>query len=218
MLEYRTVRVEPDQVDRCTLKLQKFGWKLEQFQIVYNQTPRAEGQSARPAGEQTVLDGYDGERWEPRPRSKADPPHYAVLRFSRNAGMRNYAEIRDLETEYCGVERELLQARHEQRHAFDLGVLLWCLIAVTVVSGLAAGILLLLVPGTPAAVWCGCAFGVLLIAAIGLGMGRGRKNRAKYDLSREKETELKGKLEKILQRAAALIPERPASPPRADGT
>ena len=211
MLEYRTERVTPDQVDRFSMLMQRFGWKLEQSQEVYNENTSVVGQSTYLAGNQSVLGGYNDVHWETQNHTQTNTTHYVALRFSRNTGMKNYHEICELEQQYNELNRQLtyLEKDSDKFHLSDLPWYAGFLLGVfTVISFLSLIVIWLFFYSETNMIWGGCICGGSLLLTIVLFVIDRKMPSSHIDHYCNRRDEINNQMAQVLQKAAALASRR----------
>ena len=100
MLEYKTLKCEPDGVDTLCQGMQVWGWKVEQTQEVYNENTEIISNETRLVGREDIFGNYHDVHYESNPITRTNVTHYVSIRFSRDKNMPNYDRIKALEEEY----------------------------------------------------------------------------------------------------------------------
>lgn len=100
MLEYRTEKCTPNDLDSTCQAMQVWGWKLEQTQEVYSENNEIVSTDTHLAGRQDIFGNYRDLHLESTPVTQKTVTHYISARFSRDKAMPNYKRICELEQEY----------------------------------------------------------------------------------------------------------------------
>lgn len=138
MIEQKTERVHPGQVDLVTEIYTGFGWTLTYSDEVYDENTEIVGVDVKAYGDGIVgsfMKGFTGNDGTINVRRRRNITNYAVLTFSRDTGMANYEELKELERQYYGY----LDCADEPRKPVKrtvISAILWGLIIVSVIMAI----------------------------------------------------------------------------------
>lgn len=98
MIEYRTERVDPSHADDIAEMLAPFGWELVDSQEIYNESEETTGVDIDMYGDfRSAVTGKSGAI---NVHTRKNITNYVSLRFARDTGRKNYAQLSSLNEEF----------------------------------------------------------------------------------------------------------------------
>ena len=117
MLEYRTEKCTPNDLDSTCQAMQVWGWKLEQTQEVYSENNEIVSNDTHLVGRQDIFGNYHDLHLESTPVTQKTVTHYISARFSRDKAMPNYKRICELEQEYYHPKEKSPKVKISEPHS-----------------------------------------------------------------------------------------------------
>lgn len=107
MKEYKTLRVTPEEETDVITAYARFGWTLEDSREVYNESQEIVGVNEKVTSYGSFMRGFTGNdgKVETQVQTQTHVTHYITLRFAREAAMKGYERLVQLEAEFTNSQQ-----------------------------------------------------------------------------------------------------------------